>query len=124
MKKILAKIIWYLFYISLLFIPSQILANIDEWYANNPSCVIDRGNPGRTGEYIDEPLEKKPVSILDITNNRAIMGSGRQIFCAKSFIITKGPTVAYENQKNSLWNDVNYFGDYFSIYKDFIYALT
>lgn len=32
-------------------------ADIDPWYEENPSCVIDRGNAARTGEYKVVPLK-------------------------------------------------------------------
>lgn len=33
-------------------------AKTDPWYETNPSCVIERGNPARTGEYKVIPLKK------------------------------------------------------------------
>jgi len=108
-------------YFLLFFISPLALAEPDPWYANNPSCVIDRGNPGRTGEYLAEPLEKNPVNIWgDAFNSTGI--AGNPMACTKDFIISFGPTVAYKNQTKKLWWGA--FDSNFAVYKDFIYVLS
>ena len=86
-------------------------AGLDPYYLNNPSCVIDRGNPARTGEYLTTPLKDHPklAWIGDI------YGQGfSPLLCLNDLIFTSGPSAININNGETLWY---IFGtDYYAVF--------
>lgn len=90
----------------------------DPWYENNPSCVIDRGNPARTGEYFTKSL-KQPAGIL--WND--YIGGETPLVCHKNLIIGGGPSVMQMDNGKMLWHtSLQLWGAGSTVYKNLLYA--
>jgi|GEM_PF-2333875 len=102
-------------------------AAIDPWYEQNPSCVIDRGNPARTGEYKTEPLTAKPVMAWNDFNKLAgLFSDGKPIYCYKNYVIGYGPAVLDKDTGKVIWSHFDKQPTQvkaMTVYKDYIYTV-
>lgn len=74
-------------------------SEIDHWYETQPSCVTDRGNPARTGEYDAETIEKKP-KVLWVSAGSAMRTS---LTCYKNSVITGYVSAVNIKNGNIFW---------------------
>jgi len=97
---------------------STAIAEVDPWYEQNPSCVIDRGNPARTGEYKTEPLEK----FHKIIWKKEVKGRLTPL-CFNNFIIIAGPAVWNFAKNQQVWGENNKYNlTGFTLYKNILYS--
>ncbi|QLH41615.1 MAG: hypothetical protein HWD59_02050 [Coxiellaceae bacterium] len=97
-----------------------VFAEIDPYYLSSPSCVIDRGNPARTGEYVAEPLIKNHEVkwAVDVPGRASLI-------CYNNSIIANGPTVIDINTGKISWQVYNqFFGSGNLLYKEKLYATS
>ena len=121
MNKLISRLfLILLFAANVFFLSERAYSSTDPYYENSPGCVIDRGNPARTGVY-KEKLSDHPKKIIWQTNASAMFTQ----ICADNLIITT-PWAAFDAENGKkIWDlssDMESYNYQPTYYKGFIYS--